>query len=298
MMQANSTSLAPSYCSRCARRGWRKRRPRSLPQRCGGRRPPWRARCSSGPSMDYLKGLADGFGGRLSGSPSRRSAEWAAGSSAPGAQATGELEARRWRPRRRAAPRPPARARPSSEGSVSSRSAGRPRPHRRRARRGRHDGPTSRPKLYVEGHADKRARRGARHGRLRAGQLQGLPPACKSPPIFKDAGAPALVFPGARPTTSTPQLATWGTTLSLLPAASSAWRTRNFIERLLTEQPARPVTVEFVTTTALTGGQSRTTWWRRFRAREAGRMGHRRRASGLLGLRHGRAGNGRAARRS
>lgn len=203
-----------------------------------------------GRAWDYLKGLADGFGGRLSGSPAyERSAEWAAEQF----RAAGVKDVR------------------LEEWQLDSTW------QRVTEGRGRIVAPVER-KLNVEslGWSPSTPAGGVRGEvmlvsdvtpaaiRSQAARIKGkvvmldvgrlfaenvwkaYQLLIASQAHFKEAGALALIIPGrvannAHSATSF----NWGAMLAPLPEAQVGMEDAKLIERLLTEQPARPVTVEF-----------------------------------------------------
>ncbi|HEV7891615.1 MAG TPA: M20/M25/M40 family metallo-hydrolase [Pyrinomonadaceae bacterium] len=203
-----------------------------------------------GRSWDYLKGLADGFGGRLSGSPAfERSAEWAAeqfraaglkdvrleewqmdSTWQRGAEARGRIVA-------------PVERRLNVEplGWSPSTPAG-----------GVRGDVVFVGDITREGIRSQAAQIKGRVvmldlGRIFAqGEYKAFDLLIKAQPMLKDAGALALIFPER--VTNNAHSATslsWGATLAPLPEAEFGMEDAKLIQRLLQEQPTRPVTVEF-----------------------------------------------------
>ncbi|HVF41923.1 MAG TPA: M20/M25/M40 family metallo-hydrolase [Pyrinomonadaceae bacterium] len=203
-----------------------------------------------GRSWDYLKGLADGFGGRLSGSPAyERSAEWAAERFRAAGLKDVRLE--EWQ----------------VENTWQRGTEGRGRivaPVERRLNVESLGWSPSTPPGGVRGEVviveeitreAIRAQAARIKGRVvmldiarifAQGEYKAYDLLIKAQPMLKEAGALALVFPGlAANDAQTAVSLTWGTTLSPLPAAMFGMEDSKLIKRLLTERPARPVTVEF-----------------------------------------------------
>ena len=202
-----------------------------------------------GRAAEYLRGLTDGFGGRLTGSPAyERSAEWAAAQFRAAGLKDVRLEA--W--------------------DIES-------GWQRGEARGRIVAPFER-RLYVESlgwspatpaggvrgdvvfvsdvtPAGIRARAADIKGRVvllnipkifADGLWKGFAQLTASQRLFKEAGALALVFPeGTANNVHAALSLNWGSELSPLPAAEFGQEDAKLIARLLREQPARPVTVEF-----------------------------------------------------
>jgi hypothetical protein len=202
-----------------------------------------------GRSMKYLKGLADGFGGRLSGSPAyERSAEWAAGEFR--AAGIKDVRLEEWSLEN-------AWQRGDARGRIVA-------PVERRLNVESLGWSPSTPAGGVRGEViivsdvtpeaikAQAARIKGRVVMLDVGRLfaQGVWEAVRliiaSQTHFKDAGAAAVILPesvanNAHSATSL----NWGSTLAPLPEAEFGMEDSKLIRRLLQEQPARPVTVEF-----------------------------------------------------
>ena len=203
-----------------------------------------------GRSWDYLKGLADGFGGRLSGSPAyERSAEWAAEQFR--AAGVKDVRLEEWQ----------------MESTWQRGAEGHGRivaPIERRLSVESLGWSPSTPPGGVRGEvilvsditpAAIRSQAARIKGRVvmldvarlfaenvwKAYQLL-----IASQPLFKEAGALALVIPGRVPNNAHSATSlNWGSTLAPLPEAQVGMEDATLIRRLLEEQPARPVTVEF-----------------------------------------------------
>lgn len=203
-----------------------------------------------GRSWNYLKELADGFGGRLSGSPAyERSAEWAARQFR--AAGLKEVRLEEWRM--------------ESTWQRSTEARGRiVSPVERRLSVEPLGWSPSTPAGGVRGEVILvsditpeaiRARAALIKGKvvvLDVGRLfaQNVWKAYQliiaSQALFKEAGAAALVLPGRVPNNAHSATSlNWGSTLAPLPEAQFGMEDAKLIERLLTEQPARAVTVEF-----------------------------------------------------
>jgi hypothetical protein len=202
-----------------------------------------------GRSMEYLKGLTDGFGARLSGSPAyERSAEWAAEQF----RAAGVKEVR------------------LEEFTLDA-------AWQRGEARGRIVAPLERT-LHVEslGWSPSTPAGGVRGEVLflsdvsaetiksKAAQVKGrvvmldltsifaqsiwkgYTQLLASLPLLAGAGAIALVVPRSVPNNAHSATSLgWGSNLSVLPTAEVGMEDAKLIQRLLREQPARPVTIEF-----------------------------------------------------
>lgn len=203
-----------------------------------------------GHSMDYLKGLADGFGGRLSGSPAyERSAEWAAQQF----RAAGIKDVRleewsldsTWQRGTEAHGRIVApverRLNVESLGWSPSTPAG-----------GVRGEVVFISDVSPEGIHSQAARIKGRVVMLDLATIfaQGIWKAfgqlTASQALFKDAGALALVFPERVANNAHSAFSlNWGSTIAPLPEAEFGMEDAMLIQRILREQPARPVTVEF-----------------------------------------------------
>jgi carboxypeptidase Q len=203
-----------------------------------------------GRSWDYLKGLADGFGGRLSGSPAyERSAEWAAGQFRAAGLKDVRLE--EWQ-----------------MDSTWQRGAGGSgrilAPVERRLNVESLGWSPSTPAGGVRGEVvfvGDITREGIRSqaaqikgrvvmldiGRIFAqGDYKAYDLLIKAQPMLKDAGALALIFPERVTNNAHSAFSlSWGATLAPLPEAEFGMEDAKLIQRLLQEQPTRPVTVEF-----------------------------------------------------
>jgi hypothetical protein len=202
-----------------------------------------------GRSMEYLKGLADGFGGRLSGSPAyERSAEWAAGEFRAAGIKDVRLEEwtldntwQRGDARGRIVAPVERRLNVESLGwSPSTPSGG------------------VRGEVIVvsditrEGIRSQAARIKGRVVMLDLGAIfaQGIWNAftllIASQDYFKEAGAVALIFPESVANNAHSAVSlNWGAGLGPLPEAEFGMEDAKLIARMLREQPSRPVTVEF-----------------------------------------------------
>lgn len=203
-----------------------------------------------GHSWDYLKGLADGFGGRLSGSPAyERSAEWAAEQFRAAGLKDVRLEGWQmdstWQRGTEARGRivAPVERKLNVEplGWSPSTPAG-----------GVRGDVVFVGDITREGIRSQAARIKGRvvmldFGRIFAqGEYKGYDLLIKAQPMLKDAGALALVFPERVANNAHSAFSlSWGATLSTLPEAEFGMEDAKLIQRLLQEQPARPVTVEF-----------------------------------------------------
>jgi hypothetical protein len=210
-----------------------------------------------GRATEYLKGLTDGFGGRLTGSPAfEASARWAAEQF----RAAGIKDVR------------------LEEWPVES-------AWQRGEARGRILAPVER-RLYVEslGWSPSTPPGGVRgevvvvgdvspegiraqaaqvKGRVVMFQLskifaqgiwKGFAQLMRSQQLLKEAGAVALIFPeGTANNVHSAVSLNWGSNLSPLPAAEVGSEDARLIMRLLSEQPARPVSVEFAFENRTTG---------------------------------------------
>lgn len=201
-----------------------------------------------GRSVDYLKRLTDGFGGRLSGSPAyERSAEWAAAE----LRAMGipdvrlepfELDAgwQRGRARGRLVAPVERALRVESLGWSPSTPAG-----------------GVRGEVVSVGDVSPEAikRDGARlRGRVvmldtqaifAQGGYMAFARLIASQQLFREAGALALVFPDSEANNVLNAFSlNWGTRLSPLPVAHLGMEDAKLVRRLLEDDPARPVSVE------------------------------------------------------
>jgi carboxypeptidase Q len=211
-----------------------------------------------GRSMDYLKGLADGFGGRLSGSPAyERSAEWAAEQFR--AMGIKDVRLEEWQ-------LGAGWLRGDARGRITS-------PVERRLNVESLGWSPSTPGGGVRGEVmfvsdvtpeairSQAARIKGRVVVLDVGKLfaqQGVWNAFRliiaSQQHFKDAGAAALVFPESTPNNAHAALSlNWGTSIAPLPEAEFGMEDLKLIKRLVEEQPSRPVTVEFTYDNRTTG---------------------------------------------
>lgn len=202
-----------------------------------------------GRSMEYLRALADGFGGRLTGSPAyERSAEWAAAQFRAAGVKDVRLEAweiesgwQRGEARGRFVAPVERRLNVESLGWSPSTPAG-----------------GVRGDVLVVGDLSPEAIRSRASeikgrvvmfdlGRVFAqGIWKGFGQLTASQALLKEAGAVALIFPeSTRNNAHSAVSLNWGTSLSPLPAAEVGMEDVRLIRRLLAEQPARPVTVEF-----------------------------------------------------
>ena len=202
-----------------------------------------------GRSMDYLRGLADGFGGRLSGSPAyERSAEWAAGQFR--AAGIKDVRLEEW-------PLDNTWQRGEARGRILA-------PFERRLNVESLGWSPSTPAGGVRGEVvivsdvtpkgirSQAARIKGRVVMLDLGPIfaQGIWKAFSqiiaSQALFKEAGAVALVFPESVANNAHSAFSlNWGSTLSPLPTAEFGMEDSKLITRALREQPTRPVTVEF-----------------------------------------------------
>jgi carboxypeptidase Q len=203
-----------------------------------------------GRSMDYLKGLADGFGGRLSGSPAyERSAEWAAQQFRAAGVKDVRLEEwsldNTWQREGFARGRITApverRLNVESLGWSPSTPAG-----------GVRGEVIMVSDITPEGIRSQAARIKGRVVMLDIGRLfaqnvwKAFQLVIASQPLFKEAGAAALIFPESTANNAHSALSlNWGSTLAPLPEAEFGMEDAKLIKRLLQEQPSRPVTVEF-----------------------------------------------------
>ncbi|MFL6283627.1 MAG: M20/M25/M40 family metallo-hydrolase, partial [Pyrinomonadaceae bacterium] len=203
-----------------------------------------------GRSMDYLRGLADGFGGRLSGSPAyERSAEWAAQQFRAAGVKDVRLEEwsldNTWQRGTEAHGRITApverRLNVESLGWSPSTPSG-----------GVRGEVILVSDITPEGIRSQAARIKGRVVMLDIRRLfaqnvwKAFQLAIASQPLFKEAGAVALIFPESTANNAHSALSlNWGSTLAPLPEAEFGMEDGKLIKRLLQEQPARPVTVEF-----------------------------------------------------
>ena len=202
-----------------------------------------------GRSMDYMKGLADGFGGRLSGSPAyERSAEWAAGEFR--AAGIKDVRLEEW-------PLENTWQRGDARGRIVA-------PVERRLNVESLGWSPSTPEGGVRGEVFVVSDLSPEAIRSQAARIKGRVVMLDLASIFaqgewkaftqiiasqshlKDAGALAVVFPGLTANNAQTALSlNWGSTLSPLPSAEFGLEDSKLIARLLREQPSRPVTVEF-----------------------------------------------------
>lgn len=203
-----------------------------------------------GRSWDYLKGLADGFGGRLSGSPAyERSAEWAAEQFRAAGLKDVRLE--EWQ----------------MDSTWQRVTEGRGRivaPIERRLNVESLGWSPSTPpggvrgEVVIVGDITREAIRSQAAqikgrvvmldmGRIFAqGDYKAYNLIIKAQPLFKEAGALALAIPGRVPNNAHSATSLdWGSTLAPLPEAQVGMEDATLIRRLLEEQPSRPVTIEF-----------------------------------------------------
>jgi carboxypeptidase Q len=203
-----------------------------------------------GHSMQYLRGLADGFGGRLSGSNAyERSAEWAAAQFRAAGVKDVRLEEwtldNTWQRGTEARGRITApverRLNVESLGWSPSTPAG-----------GVRGEVILVSDITPEGIRSQAARIKGRVVMLDIGRLfaqniwKAFQLVIASQPIFKEVGAAALIFPESTANNAhSARSLNWGATIAPLPEAEFGMEDAKLIKRLLQEQPARPVTVEF-----------------------------------------------------
>jgi carboxypeptidase Q len=202
-----------------------------------------------GRSMEYLRGLADGFGGRLSGSPAfERSAEWAAGEFR--AAGVKDVRLEEW-------PLDSTWQRGDARGRVLA-------PVERRLNVESLGWSPSTPAGGVRGEVVVVGDITPDGIRSQAARIKGRVVMLDLAAIFaqgvwnafsrlipaqaylKEAGALALVFPESAANNAHSAVSlNWGATLAPLPEAEFGMEDSKLIMRLLREQPSRPVTVEF-----------------------------------------------------
>ena len=202
-----------------------------------------------GRSMDYLKGLADGFGGRLTGSPAfEASARWAAEQFRAAGLKDVRLE--EW-------PVESVWQRGEARGRLLA-------PVERRLNVESLAWAPSTPPGGVRGEVvvvgdvspeGIRAQAAQVKGRVvmldlgrifSVGIWKGFSRLTAAQQLLKDAGAVALIFPEGTPNNVHSAVSlNWGSNLSPLPVAEVGSEDSKLITRLLSEQPARPVSVEF-----------------------------------------------------
>lgn len=203
-----------------------------------------------GRSWEYLRGLADGFGGRLSGSPAyERSAEWAAEQFR--AAGIKDVRLEEWQ----------------MESTWQRATEGRGRivaPVERRLNVESLGWSPSTPAGGVRGDVllvsditpeairSQAARIKGKVVMLDVGRLfaanvwKAYQLLIASQPLFKQAGALALVIPESVPNNAhSASSLNWGSTLAPLPEAKVGMEDAKLIQRLIQENPSRPVTVEF-----------------------------------------------------